>query len=94
MQEVLLRFRSGDCVVTDVFRKAFTVGQVNALHDQFHRVRLYNALTVARSPNGWPVVKMVPREAWTLFRAGPKHGRSWGFMNYGGRFTPANGGMR
>lgn len=72
-------------------RRAFTPGQSNFLTAQFHAVRLYSELCIRTGPpNGFPVVKMVPRETWTLFRAGPKHGRSWGFVNRAGKFTPAN----
>lgn len=38
----------------------------------------YHAVSILRGP------------LWTLFRAGPKHGRSWGFMDSTGRTWPAN----
>lgn len=36
-------------------------------------------------------VRLLATPVWTLFRAGPKHGRSWGFVDQAGRFWPANG---
>ncbi len=36
-------------------------------------------------------VALIASPVWTLFRAGPKHGKSWGFMDRSGRQWPANG---
>ena len=35
-------------------------------------------------------VTLGSRPVWTLFRAGAKHGKSWGFINEAGVYTPAN----
>lgn len=40
-------------------------------------------------------VLILRRPVWTLALAGPRHGRSWGFMDHLGRTWPANpGGMQ
>lgn len=36
-------------------------------------------------------VILLGRPVWTLFRAGPKHGRGWGFVDERGNFTNASG---
>jgi hypothetical protein len=36
-------------------------------------------------------VSILRGPVWTLFRAGPKHGKSWGFMDRHGRRWAANG---
>lgn len=35
-------------------------------------------------------VRLLTPTVWTLFATGPKHGRSWGFKDMTGHFTPAN----
>jgi len=49
-----------------------------------------NALT-----DEFHAVRLLATPVWTLFRAGPKHGKSWGFIDRSGKFWPANsGGMQ
>lgn len=48
-----------------------------------------------RLTDEYHLVQLLRRPVWTLFRAGPKHGRSWGFMNSRGEKRAANpGGMQ
>ena len=39
-------------------------------------------------------ISILRRPTWTLLLAGPKHGRSWGFMDHKGRTWPANGAIQ
>ncbi len=43
-----------------------------------------------RLTNEYHSVSLLQRPVWTLFKAGPKHGRSWGFMDHRGNTWPAN----
>lgn len=36
-------------------------------------------------------ITLLERPVWTLFRAGAKHGKGWGFVDEQGRFTSASG---
>jgi hypothetical protein len=58
-----------------LYRPAF---RVYAVGDRNRLTDEYHAVSIVRGP------------VWTLFRAGPKHGRSWGFMNERGERWAAN----
>lgn len=40
--------------------------------------------------NEYHKIDLLRRPTWSLVRCGPKHGRSWGFMDHRGRTWPAN----
>lgn len=54
--------------------------------------RFYGLGDMNRLTNEFHALRLSPGvRTWTLFRAGAKHGRSWGFRDAEGNFTPANG---
>jgi hypothetical protein len=63
-----------------------------SIHRLCYRVAYdtFRAGETNRLTSQFHAVRLMTRKVRTLFRAGPKHGRSWGFKNLSGEFTPAN----
>lgn len=63
---------------TRILRGGYT--ELRAYGDRAPWVHEYRAGDTSRiTPGTWHRVAALHGETWTLFRAGPKHGRGWGF---------------